>query len=122
MNSHISSDKKLQLVRKIREEHQINQNTIRGREAFLYGKNVPYESFQETGLDNMQDMEVPVSTFRLRMAAALLLFGVFYSVFSQGKTIFGMNAAQIYEAVETDYSPILFDFMDEIPYTLGNAD
>ncbi len=118
MKSHVSIDKKLQLVRKIREEHQMNQNTLRGREAFLYGKNIPYESFQDTGLDGMQDMEAPVSTFRLRIVAALLLFGVFYSSFSQDKTVLGVSAAEIYEAVETDYSPILFDFMNEIPYTL----
>ena len=30
----------------------------------------------------------------------------------------GGHREQVYEAVETDYSPILFDFMNEIPYTL----
>lgn len=118
MRSPISSDKKLQLVRKIREEHKMNRDTVRGREAFLYGKNVPYESFQEADMDNIQDAELPASTFRLRIAAALLLFAVFYTAFSQNRTILGINTAQVYEAVETDYSPILFDFMDKIPYTL----
>ena len=118
MNSHISSEKKLQLVRKIREEHQMNRDTVRGREAFLYGRNVPYESFQDAGMDGMQDGELPVSTFRLRTAAALLLFAFFYTAFSQNKTIFGLDTQQVYESVETDYSPILFDFMEQIPYTL----
>lgn len=114
----VSSEKKLQLIRRIREEHEMNQNTIRGREAFLYGKNVPYESFreQETG-KNGEDTGY-ISTFRLRMAAALLLFAAFSSLAIKDKTFFGIDREQVYEAVETDYSPILFDFMNEIPYTL----
>lgn len=118
MESHISSDKKLQLVRKIREEHQMNRNTIRGREAFLYGKNIPYEAFQEAGPDNIPETELPVSTFRFRMAAALLLFAAFCTLASKDRTVFGIDASQVYEAVETDYSSNLFDFIEEIPYTL----
>ena len=124
MGSHISTDKKLQLIRKIRQEHQMNRNTIRGRESFLYGKSMPFESFQDMDMDmeNALDMDLPVSTFRFRIAAALLLFGFFYMVSSRGESVFGIQPAKVYEAVETDYSPILFDFMENIPYTLHEAD
>ncbi len=119
MESYISSDKKLQLVKKIREEHLSNQNTMRGREAFLYGKNVPYESFQQDmDISNDRGKEAPVSTFRFRMAAALVLFAAFYMLVSENRTIFGIRSSRIYEAVEEDYSSILFDFIEEIPYTL----
>ncbi|MBO5092897.1 MAG: hypothetical protein J6C33_00900 [Lachnospiraceae bacterium] len=114
----VSSEKKLQLIRRIREENEMNQNTIRGREAFLHGKQTPYESFRDhKGEGEAGDISA-ISTFRLRMAAALLLFGVFYSLVSKDATLFGIDSAQVYQAVETDYSPILFDFMNQIPYTL----
>lgn len=122
MGSHISTDKKLQLIRKIRQEHQMNRNTIRGRESFLYGKSMPYESFPDMDMETVPDMELPVSTFRFRIAAALLLFGFFYLVSSRGETVFGIQPAKVHEAVETDYSPILFDFMENIPYTLHETD
>ncbi|MCI9430228.1 MAG: hypothetical protein HFI94_08835 [Lachnospiraceae bacterium] len=118
MKPSVSSEKKLQLIRRIRQEHQMNQNTIRGREAFLYGKNNLYESFSDAESGEMPESELPISTFRLRMAAALLLFGLFYMVSSRDKSFFGIDTQQVYEAVEKDYSSILFDFMDEIPYTL----
>ena len=73
MKPSVSSEKKLQLIRRIRQEHQMNQNTIRGREAFLYGKNNLYESFSDAESGEMPESELPISTFRLRMAAALLL-------------------------------------------------
>ena len=118
MKPSVSSEKKLQLIRRIRQEHQMNRNTIRGREAFLYGKSNSYEPDYDMEPENIQDSQLPVSTFRLRMAAALLLFALFYMVSSREKTFFGIDTQQVYEAVEKDYSSILFDFMEEIPYTL----
>ena len=114
----VSSEKKLQLIRRIREENEMNQNTIRGREAFLYGKQTPYVSFRDGRGEGDAENMPAVSTFRLRITAALLLFGVFYSLVSRDAALFGIDSEQIYEAVETDYSPILFDFMNQIPYTL----
>lgn len=122
MESSISSDKKLQLIRKIRQEHQTNRNTIRGREAFLYGKSMPYEAFYEPELEVCPEAELPVSTFRFRIAIALFLFAVFYMASSRGDTLLGISPSRIHKAVETDYSPILFDFMENIPYTLHKSD
>ena len=120
MDSHISVDKKLQLISRIRQEHQTNRNTIRGREAFLYGRSIPYESFHEPEDEMIPGAEAPVSTFRLRAAAALLLFAFLYFASSRGETVLGIAPSRIREAVETDYSAILFDFMEEIPYTLND--
>ncbi len=122
MDSHISVDKKLQLIRRIRQEHQANRNTIRGREAFLYGRNTSYESFHEPEDEIAPELEMPVSTFRLRAAAALLLFAFLYFASSRNETVFGIAPSRIREAVETDYSAILFDFMEDIPYTLHEPD
>ena len=112
----VSIEKKLQMIQKIRQEHQMNQNAVRGREAVLYGNK--YNIFPETERSENGSEGIYVSTFRLRISAALLLFILFYSVASGDKTFFGINASQVYMAIETDYSANLFDFMEEIPYTL----
>ena len=114
----VSAEKKLQLIRQIRKEHQMNQNMVRGREAFLYG-NKEYIPFNEVPeVKEKAEDKISISTFRLRLSAALLLFGIFYSFVSQNKDIFGVSVSEVYAMIETDYSPILFDFMEEIPYTL----
>ncbi len=121
MRSYLSSEKKLQLVRRIRQEHQLNRNTIRGREAFLHGRDTAYEDYQDGYLNpgtEREAGEIPVSTFRLRMAAAFLLFGIFYLAVSNERPFFGIDVSRVYEAVAADYSPVLFDFMGKIPYTL----
>lgn len=137
MNRYASAEKKLQLVRQIRQEQQMNQNTVRGREAFLYGDlhgnpykalhtdansnlsgNHSYISFQEADANVPTLEHTMISTFRLRMAAALLLFGLFYTLEVNDREVFGIQTSMVYEAVKVDYSPILFDFIEEIPYTL----
>ncbi len=122
MASSISTEKKLQLIHRIRQEHQNNQSTIRGREAILYGKSLPYGALPEDGAEYFPEGEVPVSTFRFRAVIALFLFLVFYVLSSRNETIFGLRTDQLQEAVAEDYSPILFDFIGEIPYTLHEAD
>jgi len=121
MDSHISLEKKLQLVKKIRQEHQLNQNTVRGREAFLYGRSMPYKNdmsaWDSQEAENGGERELPVSTFRLRAVTALFLFALFYALSQKGETVLGIGASQVYEAVEEDYSSILFDFVRDIPYT-----
>lgn len=121
MERHASAERKLQLVHKIRQEQQMNQNAVRGREAFLYGNvsgNHSYISFQEPELGDPAWEDTMISTFRLRAAAALLLFGLFYTFDAQDRPILGIQTSAVYEAVREDYSPILFDFIEEIPYTL----
>lgn len=113
----ISAEKKLQLIHQIRKEHQQNQNAVRGREAFLYG-NTPYISFQESEPKDTARPQIQGSGFPIRVAAAFLLFGIFYAATVKDTPVFGILPAKIYEMVEKDYSPILFDFIGEIPYTL----
>ena len=114
----VSAQKKLQLVRQIREEHRMNQNMVRGREELLYGRKY-YEPLRESEqIMEIQDGTVPISTFRLRLAISLLLFGLLFIMQQKERTLFGMTSSQICSAVEKDDTVILFDFIDEIPYTL----
>ena len=122
MASSISTERKLQLIHRIRQEHQNNQSMIRGREAILYGKSLSYGALPEDGAEYFPEGEAPVSTFRFRVVIALFLFLVFYVIASRNETILGLRTDQIQEAVAEDYSPILFDFIGEIPYTLHEAD
>lgn len=112
----ISIERKLELIQKIRQEHQMNQNTVKGREAFLYGNK--YVASNDAERLETGESDAVVSTLKLRIAMAALLFGIFYSTVSQGESFMGIDASQVYTAIETDYSANLFDFMEEIPYTL----
>ena len=114
----VSTQKKLQLVHQIREEHRMNQNVVRGREELLYGRKY-YEPLREPEqIMELQDGTMPISTFRLRLAISLLLFGLLFIMQQKEGTLFGMTSSQICSAVEKDDTVILFDFIDEIPYTL----
>lgn len=98
----------------------MNQNTVRGREAFLYGNayEPSYHTAERGGMLPAEETVYSFSAWKMRMTAALLLFAVFYSAFSNQESLFGISVSQIYEAVEEDYSANLFAFMNEIPYTL----
>ena len=113
----VSTNQKLQLVHQIREEQRMNQSTVRGREELLYGRKY-YEPLIETEPTNAQDGTIPVSTFRLRFALSLLLFGLFFVISQNNTPIFGVMPEQIHDAIERDHTTILFDFIEEIPYTL----
>lgn len=116
----ISVERKLELARKIRQEHQANQNIVRGRAAYLYGtqSNSLFALPEEQGMTEMSEHLYPISALKLRITAAMLLFGIFYTALVQNKSFMGVSVSQIYQAVEMDYSANLFDFMNEIPYTL----
>lgn len=119
-DGNISIERKLALVRKIRQEHQMNQNAVKGREAYLYGNRYQgqYDMSEEGRAEEMSKSEASFSTLKFRITAAAFLFGIFYTALIQNKSFMGVSISQIYQSVETDYSANLFDFMNQIPYTL----
>lgn len=116
MESRIPPEKKLLLARKIREEHMINRNILRGREAILYGKGSPEPYYEMHSLENGPRTESAedVSTFKIRAALALFLFLAYFALDTGGGDFFGVTAASVRQEVETDYSEGLFDFADEL--------
>ena len=131
----ISTEKKLQLVHQIRQEHTLNRQALQTRERILYGRessstpsvSLPGNAFL-AGDEYPDELDISPETGMFRHSsfairffiAALLLLGYFLlsrNQFSVG----GMNAEVIRSEVNR-YSGAeinLIDFMDHITYTLN---
>ena len=123
--SNIPIEKRMQLIHMIREENKSNQIKLRNRENILYGKAFTpslrsMEAVtQEYPADTMS--EAPISTFKLRFLVAIALF-VTYLILDMGNgSIMGKNAKEIYMMIEEDYQTNVFDFIENITYTLNDT-
>lgn len=91
MNQDNNTQRRLELMRLIREENHNNQMRIRTREEILYGKSDSYGGFDEYGYPltaaeySRPDESVHMSSFGLRLVIAVLLFGIYY--FCRGQDI-----------------------------------
>lgn len=111
-------DKKMQLARYIRAENMDNRMKIRAREKILYGKDTmpplwtkgePLRSEDYlTRQDESHPDDVPPSsgTFKLRMAAAILLFIGFLLCDAGQYKVFGYSMNDIYGMISSDYFQI----------------
>ncbi|MCH5255912.1 MAG: hypothetical protein J1D87_01415 [Lachnospiraceae bacterium] len=122
-------DKKMRLIQSIRAENMDNRMKIRQRENFLYGtgsmNNMPPlwskgEPMQmgEAYLNGENPKEIaPVTnTFRIRMAAAIMLFVGFLLCDAGGYKIWGYSMNDIYGLITEDYFQIYNDKnADELP-------
>ena len=80
MNQDNNTQRRLELMRLIREENHNNQMRIRTREEILYGKSDSYGGFDEYGYPltaaeySRPDESVHMSSFGLRLVIWYLLF------------------------------------------------
>lgn len=123
MNQDNNTQRRLELMRLIREENHSNQMRIRTREEILYGKSNSYGGFDEYGYPlsaaeyPRPDESVPVSSFGLRLVIAVLLFGIYYFCRGQDISIAGITTQQIEAAVNVQETKLV-DFISQFPYTL----
>ena len=103
MNQDNNTQRRLELMRLIREENHNNQMRIRTREEILYGKS--------------PDESVHMSSFGLRLVIAVLLFGIYYFCRGQDISIAGITAQQIEAAVNVQETKLV-DFISQFPYIL----
>lgn len=110
----IPVEKKMKLAQYIRAENMDNRMRIRQREKILYGtetmpplwtKGEPLRTGEyilpgEEPEDSMQDTP---NTFRLRMAAAILLFIGFLLCDAGQYEVFGFSMNDIYGMISEDY-------------------
>lgn len=124
--SEISAEKKLQVVKQIREEHAANQRLIRGRESILYGFHSPYPEYQNERIDSETDCE-PFSfgkgnfSFKIRFAVAIILLVSAILLDKTEVTVFEYTVSDVFAYLETDitkdFQANLFDFTSDFPYT-----
>lgn len=112
-NETIPMEKKIKLAQYIRAENMNNRMKIRQREKILYGTEsaLPVwdrgESFrrEEYLLPNGEPEDSPsdsIGTFRLRMAAAILLFIGFLLCDAGQYKVFGYSMNDIYSMISED--------------------
>lgn len=109
-------EKKMRLAQYIRAENMDNRMKIRQREKILYGtesmpplfhKGEPLRMTDYMGNGEGTEEPAPaVSTFRLRMAAAILLFIGFLLCDAGQYRLFGYSMNDIYGMISEDYFQI----------------
>lgn len=118
MNQDNNTQRRLELMRLIREENHNNQMRIRTREEILYGKSDSYGGFDEYGYPltaaeySRPDESVHMSSFGLRLVIAVLLFGIYYFCRGQDISIAGITAQQIEAAVNVQETKLV-DFISQ---------
>ena len=120
-------EKKMRLVQSIRAENMDNRMKIRQRERFLYGtesstmplwsKGEPMQMAESyPNGENPEEMTSGSSTFKLRMAAAIILFVAFLLCDVGGYKFWGYSMNDIYGLIREDYFQIYNDKnVDELP-------
>lgn len=115
----ITTDKKLRLIQSIRAENMDNRMKIRQRENFLYGTgsmdSMPplwnKGSIMQNGeaypnAENPEEIAPVNNTFKIRMAAAIILFVGFLLCDAGGYKIWGYSMNDIYGLISEDYFQI----------------
>lgn len=115
-----STEKKLELLKRIREESQVNQNTVKYRESILYGKDykpIPVNEELENTKSEKDNRQLH-STFKVRFVCAILLMASFIMLDYTGQDVFGISAQTIADEIVIDFGANVFDFMRDFTYTL----
>lgn len=133
--SDIAAEKRLELIRCIREENERNRMRIRTREHILYGKN--REEFEDTLNESHffdeqngygeeteggeKKYKIPLSGLWIRTLLATVLFASYIILDFSGAKVLETDAAYLYDRISENYTPNVIDFIEKITYTLSNA-
>lgn len=127
----IPTEKKLELARMLRNESRQNRMKMRGRERIVYGEMPLYQKEQREDFSGgdacykeaaSRDKGESVSSLKLRLFAAILLFGAFVAWDNGCYPMLPANSGQLYRLIEEDSRSLnLFAFIEDFTYTLeGN--
>lgn len=108
--SKVNVNRKLELVRMIRMQHQSNRNEYRERERFLYGKSsYPVARGEIYGAESTAYMtgrtdalpgyekDKAFTGFRVRLFLAIVLFGIFIFLDRNQITLYGTTMAELFQ-------------------------
>lgn len=118
--SDVTAEKRLALIRNIREENTRNRMNLRNRENILYGQH--YHSVTNDQADDILHTGKHASSLGLRILVAIVLFSLFVILDYTERTWFSVNASGIRETLQENYIVNSFDFIKEITYTLNHAE
>lgn len=117
--SDITAEKRLELIRTIREDNNRNRLNLKNRESILYGHG--YEAAIYDKKDAAPPSQKNLSMTGFRILAAILLFSLFVIMDYTDTTYFNINSETICDYLKENYTPNTFDFMKEITYTFTHG-
>lgn len=121
--SQIGTDRKLELVRRVRMEQHQNRNTLSNREYLLYGKPRPLAPKSELyGLEATTAGTMPqdndliggnaLKSFKMRLIITVALFAVYVFIDQANIIILGVDAARIHGLINEGYEQLSGFFVD----------
>lgn len=106
-----TSERRLELVRNVRQEQERNSAAMRQRESFFYGGSDSYLPAPAPG-------QAVMSGFKLRFFIALVLFMAFMAMDKNNWAVLEVDSGTIYETISRNAKG--FDFEDIFPYTVDD--
>lgn len=124
--SDVSIEKKLELIRSIREADSRNRSSLKQQQSILYGGKRGY-SYDNYVINVGEDTTDPAaarkqkrfSTLGLRCLLAVLLFSGYVILDYTDAEWFFVNSSKAFSYIEENYSSNGFAFIREITYTLN---
>lgn len=116
--SDITAEKRLELIRNIREANHKNRMTLRGREHILYGN-----GYDETPAQEGEERTTPPahsSTLILRTIIAAILLSLFIIMDYLKAEWLPIDMEQLSDCLQKNYAVNIIDFMDNITDTLSS--
>ena len=120
----IGTDRKLELIRRVRMEQHQNRNTLSNREYLLYGKPRPQPVRELHSLEAVADDTLPwnndtldrnsLRSFKMRLVIAVVLFVLYIFIDQANINIIGVDAAKIHEMVNDGFEWFTELFVDLI--------
>lgn len=104
--SDITVEKKLQLIQQVRSQQNRNQYDLMNREQILYGKTTASRFHPEdlpAASKVPEGTEQKISTFKIRIGAAILLFAAMLVLDLSGKGVFGITSNEIFQYIARDF-------------------
>lgn len=116
--SEITGERRLELLRTIREENERNRMNLKNQQSILYGSK--YDNIVESDNIHTTDMSITKTktTVFFRLLIAIILFALFVIWDYSGKTFMNVNSASVCTYIQDNYSFNIIDFMDKITYTI----
>ena len=107
--SDVSADRRLELIRMVREEENRNYMAVKRRSALLYG--APYSPSGEN-----QAASVPRTSLKMRIVLAVILFLAFLILDQSSTGILNIDGDTVFGYINGQTN--VFDFIEKFTYTV----
>lgn len=117
--SDVTAERRLALIRSIREENHKNRISMKNREHILYGKEKEYETASVPNTGEIPESPAHSSTLVLRTIIAAILLSLFI-IMDYLQADLPVDMETINDCLGENYAVNIIDFMDKITYTLDS--